>query len=146
MLEWLQNHQIVATTLAAVSVLTFVATLIGVPIFAVRIPPDYFVDDAQKTGAAGEKSALARLTLGLLKTVLGIVLILIGILMLVLPGQGILTILMGLILVNFPGTSRLVCWMLTRPPVWRSINWLRKRAGRPALAESSCRRACVPEK
>ena len=140
MLEWLQNHQIVATTLAAVSVLTFVATLIAVPIFAVRIPADYFVDGVQKTGAVDDQPALTRLILGLLKTVLGIVLIIVGILMLVLPGQGILTILVGLILVDFPGTSRLVCWLLTRPPVWRSINWLRKRAGRPALAESSCRR------
>ena len=50
--------------------------------------------------------------------------------MLVTPGQGVLTIVVGMLLFDFPGKFRLERWLVTRPTVWRSINWLRERAGR----------------
>jgi hypothetical protein len=53
--------------------------------------------------------------------------------MLLVPGQGLLTIAVGLMLVDFPGKFRFERWLAVRPPVWRSINWLRKRAGRGPL-------------
>jgi hypothetical protein len=53
--------------------------------------------------------------------------------MLIVPGQGLLTVAVGLTLVDFPGKFHLERWLATRGPVWRSINWLRKRAGREAL-------------
>ena len=58
---------------------------------------------------------------------------LIGAAMLVLPGQGILTILAGVMLLDFPGRHRLVCWIVTRHAVLNSLNWVRRRAGRPEL-------------
>ena len=62
-----------------------------------------------------------------------VVLVLAGLIMLVVPGQGLLTLAVGLVLVDFPGKYRLERWLVTRPPVWRAINWLRKRAGREPL-------------
>lgn len=53
--------------------------------------------------------------------------------MLVTPGQGVLMIIAGLVLLEFPGKFRLERWLVTRRHVWRSINWLRRRAGRPEL-------------
>jgi hypothetical protein len=53
--------------------------------------------------------------------------------MLIVPGQGMLTIAVGLVLTNFPGKFRLERWIATRRSVWRSINWLRRRAGREPL-------------
>ena len=67
------------------------------------------------------------------KNALGIVLVVAGIAMLVLPGQGILTILAGILLLNFPGRHRFEHWIVSRPPVFRSINWLRRRNGQPPL-------------
>lgn len=67
------------------------------------------------------------------KNLVGLVLLIAGIAMLVLPGQGLLTIAVGLVLIDFPGKFRLERWLATRRPVWRSLNWLRKRAGRPEL-------------
>jgi hypothetical protein len=67
------------------------------------------------------------------KNLIGFILILAGIAMLVLPGQGVLTIVVGMVLMNFPGKFRLERWLATRPPVWRSLNWLRKKATRPVL-------------
>ncbi len=60
-------------------------------------------------------------------------LVLAGIAMLVLPGQGVLTIVVGLVLMNFPGKYRLERWMATRRPIWKSLNWLRRKARRPEL-------------
>jgi hypothetical protein len=67
------------------------------------------------------------------KNLLGIVLLVAGVLMLVAPGQGLLTIAMGIVLIDFPGKFRLERWVVTRPNVWRTLNWLRRRARRPEL-------------
>jgi hypothetical protein len=67
------------------------------------------------------------------KNVIGAVLLVAGLVMLVVPGQGLLTIAVGLMLVDFPGKFRLERWLATRRPVWKAINWLRARAGREAL-------------
>ena len=76
---------------------------------------------------------LARAILAIAKNALGYVLILTGIAMLVLPGQGILAILAGIALVDFPGKQRLERWIVSRPAVLRSANWLRRRMGRRPL-------------
>jgi hypothetical protein len=67
------------------------------------------------------------------KNILGYVFIILGIAMLVLPGQGILTIVIGIMFINFPGKYRLERWAVTRPPVLKAINMLRRRAGHAPL-------------
>jgi len=67
------------------------------------------------------------------KNVLGGVFILVGIVLLALPGQGLLTILVGVMLLNFPGKFAFERWLVTRRPILRSVNWLRRRARRAPL-------------
>jgi len=67
------------------------------------------------------------------KNLLGVLLVIAGLAMLVMPGQGLLTIVAGVLLIDFPGKYCLERWLVTRKTVWRSINWLRKRAGRKPL-------------
>ena len=67
------------------------------------------------------------------KNLLGYIFVVAGLIMLVLPGQGIFTILIGVMLLNFPGKYQLEQWIVARRPVLHSINWLRRRAGRAAL-------------
>jgi hypothetical protein len=67
------------------------------------------------------------------KNVCGLILILAGVVMLVLPGQGMLTIVLGIMLLNFPGKYRLERRVARMRPVARSINWMRARAGHPPL-------------
>ena len=71
--------------------------------------------------------------LAALKNVLGVVLILLGILMLLTPGQGILTILIGVLLVNVPGKFAMERWVVTRPGVLRTLNRFRAKIGRPPI-------------
>lgn len=129
-MDWLQDH---VWWLVAASIVTFVATLVGVPWFVVRIPADYFARPPEaRIPFGGRRPALAML-LSVGKNVLGYVFIAAGVFMLLLPGQGVLTMLVGLILISFPGKRALEHWLITRAPVLRSINWLRRRAGKPPL-------------
>jgi hypothetical protein len=68
-----------------------------------------------------------------LRNLAGVVLLLFGVLMLVLPGQGLLTILFGLILLDAPGKRLLVNRLLMRPRVFSIVNSLRQRFGVPPL-------------
>jgi hypothetical protein len=74
-----------------------------------------------------------RATLRAGKNAVGILLVLIGIPLVPLPGQGLLTILAGLALVDFPGKRRLELRVVRQPGVLRAVNWLRSRAHRPPL-------------
>jgi hypothetical protein len=70
----------------------------------------------------------------MVKNLLGALLLVAGILMLVLPGQGILTILAALALLDFPGKRHIEMSILHIPMLLRSINWLRRRAGQAPLS------------
>lgn len=71
----------------------------------------------------------------LLKNAAGLLLILLGLAMLVLPGQGLLTIAVGLVLVDFPGKHALLERCLARPRWLTAANRLRHHFGRPPLLE-----------
>lgn len=119
--------------MAAVSVLTFIGTLIIVPIMIVRIPPDYFTHTKRHKVPWGDQHPVIRIILLIGKNILGYLLIGAGLVMLVLPGQGLLTILIGMMLLNFPGKYRLERWLVRRHLILQSMNWLRRRAHRTPL-------------
>ncbi|ASP49410.1 hypothetical protein [Cognaticolwellia beringensis] len=62
------------------------------------------------------------------KIVLGLFLLICGLAMLVLPGQGLITILIGLSLIPFPGKHKLENNLLARKSVRSSLNWIRIKA------------------
>ena len=68
-----------------------------------------------------------------IKNVIGYSLILGGIMMLVLPGQGLFTIIIGLMLSNYPGKYSIERKFIAIPSVLKSINWLRKKSNKPPL-------------
>ena len=133
MVQWIQSHETILWWLAALSIITFVSTLVAVPLLVVKIPSDYFAH-GRRTGALwADRHAAVRWMLLLAKNLLGYILIAAGILMLVLPGQGMLTIMAGIMLLNFPGKYNLERWIVSRHHVLRSINWARRRAGQVPL-------------
>lgn len=135
MLEWLQSDENTIWWIAGAgaSVIPFLAFLIVVPLLAVRIPSDYFAHGRFNRKLWADHHLILRVMLLIGKNLLGYVFIAAGIVMLVLPGQGILTILAGIMLLDFPGKYRLLRWIVARPQVLRTLNWLRRRAGRTPL-------------
>lgn len=132
MRAWMDGHATLFWWLAAVSVVVFVASMILVPILVVRMPADYFKRGPRPPRWANHHP-IARAALVTGRTVLGVALLLAGVVMLVLPGQGILAMVAGVMLLEFPGKERVERWIISRGPVIRSINWLRKRGGRSPL-------------
>jgi hypothetical protein len=133
MRAWFDQHGDLLAILGVVSIVTFIATLVLVPILVARLPEDYFSHPRRRRSRWGERHPVLRAVVLIAKNLLGVVLVLAGVGMMFLPGQGVLTILIGLMLVNFPGKYRLERWIARRRSVMRAMNWLRRRAHRPPL-------------
>jgi hypothetical protein len=97
---------------------------IGLPLIIRRIPHDYLINNQRK---------VLPLAIVFFKNFLGFVLLVLGILMLILPGQGLLTILVAMILMDFPGKHQLERKILTRPSIFNLINYIRRQSGHPPL-------------
>lgn len=108
-------------TATIVSVVLFIGTLVAIPIVCVRLPADYFVRP-MRPQVPWRMAA---------RTAVACIVILMGVAMLVLPGQGILTILIGVSLLDFPAKRAWQRRLLRRPSVLRALNAMRMRAGKP---------------
>ena len=119
--EWL-------VVIGIASAVMFLLSLVIVPIIIVRIPDDYFRRSERKIHPWAKHHPILRCSLVIGKNILGLVLLIMGILMLVLPGQGLLTMLFGIALMDFPNKYRLERRIVQIPSVLKSINWIRKKA------------------
>lgn len=117
--------------LGLISLLTFLFSLVAIPLLIARLPVDYFVRRPVRDWPG--RHPLVHLFLVLAKNFLGLILLVAGTVMLLLPGQGLLTMLMGILLLDFPGKRRLERRLIGLPGVLSSANWIRKRAGAPPL-------------
>lgn len=131
--RWLEDHQNLLGWLGVLSLITFLGTAVIVPILLARLPSDYFLHTVNREEVPFGSNPALRITLLILKNMLGIVILLTGLAMLVLPGQGLLTILIGILLLNFPGKLRFELFLVRRRPILNSINWIRRKAGREPL-------------
>src|SRR3954463_736919 len=98
MLDWLKGHEALFGWLIVASIVMVVASVLAVGWVIVRVPADYFSKMHTGGGPWAHRHPLIRIGLIFAKNLLGVVLVAAGILMLVLPGQGVLTILAGLLL------------------------------------------------
>ena len=132
-LEWVREHQLFFQVLGLTSFALLLASVVVFPLVVAQLPRDYFVRDRRDPVRHSRRRPVLWVFLTVLKNLTGLVLILAGVAMLVLPGQGILTILMGLALTNFPGKYRLERWLVQRPAVGRGLNRIREFAGKDRL-------------
>ena len=129
LLAWGQANQGLLLALGAGSVVMFVGTLVAVPVVICRLPCDIYV----RRRAPRARPARFGPVLALVRNLCGLAIVAAGILMLVLPGQGILTIVIGIMLVDFPGKHALERRLIGHPRVIDAMNALRERFGRPPL-------------
>lgn len=115
------------------SVALFIGSLIAMPLIIARMRPDYFISKKPTEESWTGRHPVIRIGFLAIKNLLGVILLLAGVAMLVLPGQGIITMLVGLSLLNFPGKRRLELRILSQRRVLRAVNWIRQKAKRPPL-------------
>jgi hypothetical protein len=118
-----------------ISIVLFLLTLIFVPVIVVNLRADHFVraKDAEK-----KQRSVFSVIFYIGKNSLGILLLLLGLLLIVLPGPGWLTILAGIALVDFPFKHKLELKILTIPVVCKAINHYRTKHKKPPLIFPSC--------
>jgi hypothetical protein len=117
--------------LGLISMVIFFFSLLSIKWLVGMIPEDYFI----RNGASKTKSNNPVLWYFVLifKNLFGYTLIFGGIMMLILPGQGLFTIIIGLLLSNYPGKYKIEKKVIAIPSVLRSINWLRKKTNKPPI-------------
>ncbi|MEN8258081.1 MAG: PGPGW domain-containing protein [Thermodesulfobacteriota bacterium] len=131
LLDAIHTNETLLWWLAGSSLLTFIASLLLIPFLLTRLPVDYFAHGKRHRPPWAHHHPVVRFFLLLSKNILGVVFLLAGFLMLFLPGQGLLTMVMGVVLLDLPGKYKLERWLVARPAILKSINWLRQRSGHP---------------
>lgn len=128
--QWAEANGELLGWLFVGSIVSLVMCALLLPVIVLRLPADYFA-------SARDRQPPPRTLLGwgwrIGKNVLGVLFLLAGIAMLVLPGQGLLTMLIGLMLINFPGKRRLERRIVSRPAILRILDNLRARRSLPPL-------------
>lgn len=109
-------------------------SFVSIGVVMVKIPENYFSSHYQQDFMPGSKwivrwgAVIAKNIFGFFLVCLGILLSLPGV-----PGQGILTILLGLIMLDIPGKRPLEARIIKRPAILSAINDLRARYNKPPL-------------
>ena len=111
---------------------TFVISIVVIGFLLTRLPATYFLDSHNRDLWIDHHPVL-RWSGVILKNLGAVALIVVGIVLCFLPGQGVLTILIGLALLDFPGKRRLERAILRKPGIFDRVNRLRHRYGRPPL-------------
>lgn len=132
-LAFIAEYESALLALGAFSLVTFVATLLIVPWIIVRLPADYFTVQKRRSLLANKLHPSLSLPVAVLKNLFGLVIVLCGMIMLVIPGQGILTISIGILIMDFPGKFKIERWLIQRKAILNSMNWLRRRKNKQPL-------------
>ncbi len=127
--DWLSQHSTLLGTLAGASLILLLSSILATPWLVARLPEDYLLQRERPSVA----HPLLQATLQTLRTLVGSLLILMGLAMLILPGPGLVTLLVGVSIARFPGKRRLVRYIASREAVYNSLNWMRRRYNKPRL-------------
>ena len=127
--RFLSDHQDTIILMTGISIGAFVVSIIVLPLVLIRLPADYFV----RPPHVPTSHPVIRMILKILKNALGVLLLILGFIMLFIPGQGILTMLFGIGLLDFPRKKELQFKIARSPKVHRSLDWLRRKANKPVF-------------
>lgn len=131
---WVKTHQEILQSATLISFIGFFVLFFAVPFIIIYLPKDYLI----KEHIPHNIPNIVRRPYKLMKNILGGFLVIAGLAMLILPGQGLLTLIIGISLMNIPGKKRILRNIACYPPVFNTINRLRKKAGKPALEIPEC--------
>ena len=128
MTDWLSFFTPYLPWMALASFLSLILVVVLLPAIVLQLPEDYFVRERRQPVGQKKGQPVLMGIINVVKNLLGVLFILAGVLMTVLPGQGLLTILIGIMLVNFPGKYRLEQALIRQEMISRPLNSLRRKA------------------
>lgn len=131
LLEMFEAYRSLIIWFGSISLFIFLFSLLTIKWLVALIPEDYFIN-RKISKVRSNNPALWYIVL-IVKNMIGYSLVLGGIMMLVLPGQGVFTIIIGLMLSNYPGKYSIERKFIAIPSILKSINWLRQKSNKPPL-------------
>jgi len=123
---WLSQHAGLMVVIGILSFLLLAASLLATPWLLARLPSDYFSARPERSSRSFRNTAIS-----LIKTVAGVLLILLGFLMMLTPGPGLVLLVLGLALCDFPGKHTLLTKLVRQPSVLSALNWIRSKSDKP---------------
>ena len=124
--RWADEHSGLLGWMFVVSLASLVLCLLLLPVIIVRLPADHF--SARRARAPRPRTWWNWLW-HIVKNLLGAVFVVVGVVLLLLPGQGMLMILIGVLLMDFPGKQGLERRLIARPAILRVLNRMREKRG-----------------
>ena len=134
-ISWSSMNSDLLFLLGSLSIFILIISVFMMVLIISFLPEDYFKSENRNLISSIQNSRypLLKLLVLITKNFFGVLLLLSGILMLVLPGQGILTIITGLVFMDYPGKYKFERKLLRQKGVINSINWIRSRLSKPSL-------------
>ena len=132
-LTFAESHQGLLWSVGIASAAVFVASLVAMPWLIAFIPADYFAHEQRPPSRWAHLHPVLRFVVFVARNIVGTLLVLAGIAMLMLPGQGILTIVVGFLVLDMPGKYTLERWIVGKRMVHKPLNSIRAKRGRTAL-------------
>ena len=134
-ISWSSMNSDLLFLLGSLSIFILIISVFMMVMIISFLPEDYFKSENRNLISSVQNSRypLLKLLVLITKNFFGVLLLLSGILMLVLPGQGILTIITGLVFMDYPGKYKFERKLLSQKGVINSINWIRSRLSKPSL-------------
>ncbi len=126
MLNIFYEYQDLLITLSTFSIVLFVVSVLLSPYLASKIPVQYFTPHYQV-------KPTKNIAIKWLKNTFGTIVLVLGVIMLVAPGQGILTILLGLFMMEFKAKRQWELTLVEQKIIFKSLNWLRVKNNHPPL-------------
>lgn len=123
---WLSEHTGTVAIIGLFSFLLLSASLLATPWVLAKLPANYF----SSPPAAAPRTA-QRLMISILKTIVGLIMLLTGVIMMFTPGPGLVCMVLGIALCEFPGKQTIMIKLVRRPSVFSALNWLRGKAHKP---------------
>ena len=130
-IDLIDDYKSIIFWLGLLSFLIFIFSLVTIKWLVALIPSDYFV--SKKDTKFKSEYPIIWLISMIIKNIIGYVLIIGGILMLLLPGQGLFTIFIGLMMSNYPGKYYIEKKIIAIPSILKTINWLRKQSDKEPI-------------
>jgi len=134
-ISWSSMNSDLLFLLGSLSIFILIISVFMMVLIISFLPEDYFKSENRNLISSVQNSRypLLKLLVLITKNFFGVLLLISGILMLVLPGQGILTIITGLVFMDYPGKYKFERKLLRQKGVINSINWIRSRLSKPPL-------------
>jgi hypothetical protein len=119
--------------LAIGSAAFFIITPAAAPILVVLMPEDALLRRRASTRKRPLSAKVAIILWHVMKNLLGAALMVLGFVLLFLPGQGLLTLFAGVLLADLPGRRTLLARLLGTGKIRPTVDRLRARYGKKAL-------------